>query len=129
MTKSLKIMPLFLAALLLGTAGCKQVQTTFVNNTAEPLELQVNGPGMNTGYLGTIPPYGQVRTLIKVSPIWLPTTYTYTAGNKSGAFTLASDSNYKIWVNIPEGSVSNDPDWRMAEGETMTGSPTPVVYE
>jgi len=116
------------------TTGCKTVQTTFVNTTSEPMELQVHGPGRGVGLVGTIPGDGQIRTAIKVSPVWLPTTYTFvatTATNQrySGAFSLANDSNAKIKIMIPQEEKAHDPDWRHAEQTRKTGSPTPIVYE
>ncbi|MCD4823884.1 MAG: hypothetical protein K8S55_04710 [Phycisphaerae bacterium] len=127
MTRSLGM--LVLGILALSAVGCKSVQTTFVNTTSESLELQVNGPGFGTGYLGTLPPNGQIRTLIQVSPIWLPTTYTYTAGKHKGAFSIASDSKSDIQEVIPEGAKAALPPWRHADGKTQTGGLTPVTYE
>jgi hypothetical protein len=127
MTKSLSIM-LLAAVLAVGLTGCKQTQTTFVNTTNETVELQVHGPGNNVGYLGTVPPMGEVTTLIKVSPIWLPNTYTWTAGKHSGAFTITSDSQATITVAIPEDAEAKLPAWRMAQGDDLVGSPTPVIY-
>lgn len=123
-----------LALAMMTAGGCKAVQTTFVNTTSEALELQVYGPGNNVGYLGMIPGNGQLRTKIKVSPIWLPTTYTYTAKSATnkeynGAFSLAADSNDKIQIMIPKDDTADTPDWRHAEGKGKTGGSTPVVYE
>jgi hypothetical protein len=123
-----------LAVAIMTLGGCKTVQTTFVNTTSEALELQVNGPGNNVGYLGTIPGDGQLRTEIQVSPVWLPTTYTFTAKsatNKeySGAFSLANDSNDKIQIMIPQEDAARTPDWRHAEGTFKTGAHTTVTFE
>ena len=126
MTMPRKLVVLVLVSMSVGVVGCKKVQTTFVNGTSEPLELQVNGPGKGVGYLGIIPADGQIRTEIKVSPIWLPTTYTYTAkyisGTFSGSFSLAKDSNPKIWITIPQGKKAQASSlwWR---------SPNTVLYE
>jgi hypothetical protein len=110
-------------------AGCqKQVQTTFVNTTAEPLVLQVNGPGEGVGQLGTIPPLGELRTLIRVWSWSLPTTYTFTAGKEEGAFSIAYDSKSKISVTIPQDQPVSEPAWRHAEGSEKIGK-TPVTYE
>jgi len=119
---------------IMTAGGCKTVQTTFVNTTSEALELQVNGPGNNVGYLGTIPGDGQLRTKIEVSPVWLPTTYTFTAKSATnkeytGAFSVANDSNDKIQIMIPQEDAARTPDWRHAEGQGQTGGHTPVVYE
>ena len=121
-----------IAVTAMAAGGCKTVQTTFVNTTSESLELQVNGPGNNVGYLGTIPGDGQLRTKIEVSPVWLPTTYTFTARSATnkeytGAFSIAGDSNDKIQIMIPQEDVARTPDWRHAEGEGQTGGHTPVV--
>lgn len=121
------------AAMMLA-GGCKTVQATFVNTTSEALELQVNGPGNHVGYLGTIPGDGQLRTCIEVSPVWLPTTYTFTARSATnqeytGAFSLANDSNDKIQIMIPQKDSARTPDWRHADGEHQTGTHTPIVYE
>ncbi len=127
MTKSLSI-TLLAVLLVVGLTGCKQTQTTFVNTTNEAVELQVHGPGNNVGYLGTVPPQGEVTTLIKVSPIWLPNTYTWTAGTHSGAFTITSDSQATITVSIPQDAKADLAPWRMAQGDDLVGSPAPVVY-
>jgi hypothetical protein len=129
MTKSLTISLAILTGLAFFGGGCKMVQTTFENTTSQPLELQLNGPGLNTGDLGTIPPGGQVRTKIEVCPIWLPTSYTWTAGQYNGSFAVTSDMKPKIWVAIPEGAPTADPQGRHAEGHRLTGDPTPVVYQ
>jgi hypothetical protein len=119
-----------LAAMVL-TSGCKKVQTTFVNTTDEPVELQVTGPGYGTGFVGTVPPRGQIRTEIEVYPDWLPYTYTFTADEQIGAFTLTKDVNSKIWIDVPQLSGSSDPKWRHAEGHRQIGGLTagPIVYE
>lgn len=119
---------------MMTAGGCKTVQTTFVNTTSEALELQVNGPGNNVGFLGTVPGDGQLRTEIQVSPVWLPTTYTFTAKSATnreytGAFSLANDSNEKIQIMIPQKDTAQTPDWRHAEGAFKTGSHAPVVFE
>jgi len=122
-----KIM-LVMALVLVGTlAGCRSVQVTFENTTSEPLALEVNGPGSGTGQLGTIPPRGQIRTLIEVCEWDLPTTYTFTAGDHAGAFSISSDSHSRIWVTVPEGSKGIDPQHRHAEGSGQTGK-TPVIF-
>ncbi|KKL23749.1 hypothetical protein LCGC14_2422260 [marine sediment metagenome] len=46
MTMSRKLVVLVLVSVSVGVVGCKKVQTTFVNGTSDPLELQVNGPGL-----------------------------------------------------------------------------------
>ncbi|MBN1555416.1 MAG: hypothetical protein JXA11_11780 [Phycisphaerae bacterium] len=132
--KRLGVLTVVSVAVMLAAGGCKTVQTTFVNTTSESLELQVNGPGNNVGYLGTIPGDGQLRTKIEVSPVWLPTTYTFTARSQTnkeynGAFSLANDSNDKIQIMIPQEDTARTPDWRHAEGSGQTGGHTPVVYE
>ena len=133
MTMSHRVVVLVLVSVSVGVVGCKKVQTTFVNGTSDPLELQVNGPGKGVGYLGIIPADGQIRTEISVSPIWLPTTYTYTAkhiaGTFSGSFSLAGDSNPKIWITIPSGKKAQDPAWRHADGAALTGGSAPITYE
>ena len=129
MRRLLSLTWVILPALMLGAGGCKMVQTTFVNTTGEAVDLQVNGPGLNINYVGVIPPNGQIRTKIEVSPVWLPNTYTWTAGEHSGAFTLAKDTPAKIWVHIPMSVTAGDPGWRHAEGHEQTGDPTPIVYE
>ena len=129
------LLVLIVSVAVMAASGCKTVQTTFVNTTSEALELQVNGPGNNVGDLGTIPGDGQLRTKIEVSPVWLPTTYTFTAKSAAtnkvytGAFSLAGDSNDKIQIMIPQEDTAQTPDWRHAEGEGQTGSPAPVVFE
>ncbi len=133
MTMSRKLVVLVLVLTAVGVVGCKTVQTTFINRMSEPIELQVNGPGKGVGYLGKIPADGQIRTEITVSPIWLPTTYTYTAkhiaGTFSGSFSLAKDSNPKIWITIPQGKKAQDPAWRHADGAALTGGSAPITYE
>ncbi len=129
------VLVLIVSVAVMTVGGCKTVQTTFVNTTSEALEIQVNGPGNNVGNLGTIPGDGQLRTKIEVSPVWLPTTYTFTAKSAAtnkvytGAFSLANDSNEKIQIMIPQEETARTPDWRHAEGEGKTGSHTPVVYQ
>jgi hypothetical protein len=124
---------MFLGMAVLGLAltavGCKKVQTTFVNNTGKPLELQVNGPGNGVGYLGTIPPHGEIRTLVRVSYIWLPMTYTYTASEYSDAFSIAKDTPERIEVGIPRSADQQTPAWRHAERGELTGEKTPIIYE
>ena len=114
------------AALVFG--GCKKVQTTFVNTTTEPLELTVNGPGLGVGEVGTIPAGGQLTTLIQVSPIWLPTTYTFTAGANEQSFSLTNDCKDRIWVAIPEGAKIDFPSWQESQGNVQLGAPAPVSY-
>ncbi|MBN1942368.1 MAG: hypothetical protein JW849_03645 [Phycisphaerae bacterium] len=132
--KRMLVTAVVLVVVMATAGGCKTVQTTFVNTTSEALELQVNGPGNNVGYLGTIPGDGQLRTKIEVSPVWLPTTYTFTAKSATnkeytGAFSLANDSNDKIQVMIPQDDTALTPDWRHAEGSGQTGGHTPITYE
>ena len=133
MTISRKLVVLILVLMAVGVVGCKNVQTTFVNRMSEPIELQVNGPGKGVGYLGTIPADGQIRTEVSVNRIWLPYTYTYTAkhstGMLNGTFSLAGDSNSKIWITIPPGKRPEEPDWRHADGSSLTGSSGPITYE
>ena len=134
MTMSRKLIVLILVFVAIGVVGCsKKVQTTFVNRTSEPITLQVNGPGKGVEYLGTIPGDGQIRTEISVNRIWLPYTYTYTAKHSSGmfngTFSLAGDSNPKIWIIIPPGKRPEEPDWRHADGPSLTGSSGPITYE
>ncbi|MBS3820551.1 MAG: hypothetical protein GVY16_00940 [Planctomycetes bacterium] len=117
-----------LAASCLMLGGCKQAQTRMVNTTSEELEVQIHGPGLNVGYVGTVPPRGELTTLIKVSPVWLPSTYTWTAGKHSGAFTITSDSAAMITVAIPQDAEAPLAPWRHAQGEDLLGSPAPVVY-
>jgi hypothetical protein len=128
------VLVLIVSVAVMTVGGCKTVQTTFVNTTSEALEIQVNGPGNNVGNLGTIPGDGQLRTKIEVSPVWLPTTYTFTARSATnkeytGAFSVAGDSNDKIQIMIPQEDTARAPDWRHAEGQGQTGGHTPVVYE
>lgn len=134
MARKMVLMMSVATVAIMTAGGCKTVQTTFVNTTSEALELQVNGPGNNVGYLGTIPGDGQLRTKIEVSPVWLPTTYTFTAKSATnkeytGAFSVAGDSNDKIQIMIPQEDAARTPDWRHAEGSSQTGGHTPVVYE
>ena len=133
MTMSRKLVALVLVLTAVGVVGCKSVQTTFVNRMSEPIKLQVNGPGNGVGYLGTIPADGQIRTKISVSRLWLPYTYTYTAkhsaGMFNGVFSIAGDSNSKIWIAIPSGKRPEEPDWRHADGSSLTGDSAPITYE
>ncbi len=133
MTMSRKLVVLVLVLTAVGVVGCKTVQTTFINRMSEPIELQVNGPGKGVGYLGKIPADGQIRTEISVNRLWLPYTYTYTAkhstGMLNGAFSLAGDSNSKIWITIPTGKRPEEPDWRHADGSSLTGGSAPVTFE
>jgi hypothetical protein len=120
------LLVLGLGCLVLG--GCKQTQTTMVNTTSEELDVQIHGPGLNVGFVGTVPPRGELTTLIKVSTIWLPSTYTWTAGKHSGAFTITSDSAATITVAIPQDAQPTLAPWRHAQGDDLVGSPAPVVY-
>lgn len=129
MTKSLPLSLLLLGLLTVGLAGCKQTQANFVNTTNEAVDLQVHGPGLNVGYLGSIPPHGELATHIKVSPIWLPNTYTWTAGEHSGAFTITSDSRPTMTIAIPQDAQPELAPWRHAQGDERVGSPTPIVYD
>jgi len=114
------------AAMVFG--GCKKVQTTFVNTTTEPLELTVNGPGLGVGKVGTIPAGGQLTTLIQVSPVWLPTTYNFTAGGHEQSFSLTDDCKDRIWIAIPEGAKIDIPSWQEGQGAAQIGAPAPVSY-
>jgi hypothetical protein len=126
---SFPVILLALALLVGSTTGCKQAQTTMVNTTDEALEVEINGPGLNTGFVGTVPPRGELTTLIKVSPVWLPNTYTWTAGEHKGAFTITSDSAATMYIAIPQDAEFDMAAWRHAQGEELVGSPTPVVYD
>lgn len=120
MTTTVKV---FAAALLVmagGLAGCKSVQTTFVNTTGEALDLKITGPGLHVKGVHTIPPYGQVRTRIDVCTVWLPNIYSYKAGGIDGKFTIASDSNERIWVYVGEGTIP-EAQYRHSEGDSKTG--------
>jgi hypothetical protein len=129
MTKSSLPLLVLVGLIALTAAGCKQTQTTMVNTTAEALEVQIHGPGLNVGYVGTVPPQGELTTLIKVSPVWLPHTYSWTAGKHSGEFTITSDSRTMITVAIPRDAEIDLPAWRHAQGEKLLGSPARVAYE
>ena len=132
MMKIRMIIPVLLAVVAMTGLGCKRTQVTFVNTTGEPLELYVHGPGLNIGYLGVLPPSGQIRTKIEVWEGWLPETYTWVAGKgvHTGNFSLTKDSNPKIWVTIPMGAAPiSDPGWRHAEGTRMTGDPARIVIQ
>ncbi len=121
----LMVMVVFVTGLM---AGCKSVQTDFLNTTQEPLELQVHGPGLNVGSLGVVPAGGKLRTTIQVSTFWLPTTYNWTAGENQGSFTITSDSKEFIQVGIPMGVKANEPAWEMAEGKKQTGVHSTVTF-
>ncbi len=108
-------------------AGCDtEIQVTFENTTDEPLELHVNGSGSGVGYLGTIPPGGQIISLIEVDDAFLPAVYTYTAGNHPGSFAVTKDMHSRIWETIPEGAPSNEPAYRHAQGAKQVGE-IPVI--
>jgi len=102
------------------------IQVTFENTTDDPLELQVNGPGEGTGYLGPIPPGGQIITLIEVSSRFIPAVYTYTAGEYPGSFTIVDDLNPRVWETIPEGVAGNEPSYRHGQGQQQGGR-IPIV--
>ena len=102
------------------------IQVTFENTTDDPLELQVNGPGEGTGYLGPVPPGGQIVTLIEVQGHFIPAVYTYTAGEYPGSFTIVDDLNPRIWETIPEGAASSEPSYRHGQGQRQTGT-IPIV--
>ncbi|HNX27271.1 MAG TPA: hypothetical protein PKK48_07675 [Phycisphaerae bacterium] len=127
MKMSILTVTLVVAAALI-SGGCKKVQTTFVNTTTEPLELTVNGPGLGVGNVGTIPAGGQLTTLIQVSPVWLPTTYTFTAGSHEQSFSLTDDCKDRIWIAIPEGAKIDIPSWQEGQGLSQVGDPAPVSY-
>ena len=119
----------FLLFSMIFVVGCDKItaiQVTFENTTDDPLELQVNGPGEGTGYLGPVPPGGQIVTLIEVSSRFIPAVYTYTAGEYPGSFTIVDDLNPRVWETIPEGAKSSEPSYRHGQGQTQTGK-IPIV--
>ena len=89
-----------LLLIALGTSGCMTYDVTFVNPTSESLAFTLYGPGSGVGELGTLPGNGTLQARIVVSPLDLPTTYTYTVGTRHGAFSLASDSNSTLRLTI-----------------------------
>ena len=128
MTRTVGALSMVLLLAAATMVGCKQVETTFVNTSSEPLDLKVQGPGENLGRLGAVPPNGEVRTKIEVCGIWLPHTYTWSAGAHTGTFTVTSDSKAKIWVYVPGPGPQDDPEYRHAEGPKQTGDPSRVTY-
>jgi hypothetical protein len=85
--------------------GCdKKVEITFVNQTAEPLEIRLSGPGKGTGILGTVAPEGgTARTRIKVKKELLPAIYHYQAGEHEGRIGVNRHTKGKLWVILPGG--------------------------
>ena len=122
----MRIMRTLALTLLVGAAtltGCCTRQATFVNNSAEEVSLQVNGPGIGAGSVGTIPPGGRLTTTIHVSIFDLPTIYNWTANGFKGSFALANDSAKKISINIPEGTESSVQTWKHSDTDSTKGSP------
>lgn len=129
MNKSWNLKWVAVVAMLLATVGCtKEVQTTFVNTTSQDLELHVEGPGLCKNDLGTIPAGGQLRTMIKVKKSKLPYSYNYTAGHHKQYFTLTKDCQSRIYITIPSGRKSSDPDLRHADGIKATGTLGVVTF-
>ena len=122
----MRLMRTLALTLLVGAAtltGCCTRQATFVNNSAEEVSLQVNGPGIGAGHVGIIPPGGRLTTSIHVSIFDLPTIYNWKANNYKGSFTLANDSAKKFHVNIPEGTNSSNQTWKHSDTNSTKGSP------
>ena len=126
MTRTVGAFAMVLLAAAATMGGCKKVETTFVNTSSEALDLKVQGPGENLGHV--VPPNGEVRTKIEVCAIWLPRTYTWTAGAHTEQFTVTSDSRAKIWVYVPGPGPVDDPGYRHAEGPKMTGDPSRITF-
>ena len=101
----------------------KTVQVNFANATDEPLELNVEGPGLGVGYLGTIPPGGQIKTRIDVdfNVQGEFAIYSYIAGTHSGNFAITETTHPIITEIIPEDRAYTEPAYRHPQGIEQVG--------
>ena len=66
------------------------------------------GPGDHPGRIGVVPSMGLATVKVKVDQDFLPVTYSWDAGDKSGSFRVTKETPDQLWVDIDTGQVRDE---------------------
>ena len=94
------------AAVLLMAAGVlvgcdKKVKLTFTNMTDQGLSVELSGPGIATGQVGTVGPNaGKLHCELKIDKKLLPAECSWKAGDKGDKFTITKQTPKELWIDI-----------------------------
>lgn len=83
------------------TVGCtKKVELIFNNITRKTVEVQISAPGVLHEPIGTIPPTGQMKYVLKIDHDFLPASCSWRAGGQKMDFVVNKDTPSPIYCDI-----------------------------